>query len=126
MTNFEHYKDELKEWANKGGHCEGCLAKNHCDTNSKILCCSGEIIEWGFEEYEPPESKKHTMQEISNFFGRPFAKDEDSALFLYEENPTLDKIIWHGNVYVKIPKMFVSDYENHDWTILVTPKEAHE
>jgi len=126
MTNFEHYKDELNKWANNGSHCEGCLAKLHCDKNNNSVTCSGEIIKWGTEEYVPPKPKQHTMQEIADFFGKSVATDGTGSIYIFSGSPIYQNNCWNGYLFASIPNELVSDSMSHDCTVAVEPAEAHE
>jgi len=125
MTNFEHYKDKLTEWVKEGSHCEKCPARNNCSSDG-LAECSASLVTWGLKEYEPPKPKRHTMQEIADFFGKPFAKDEDEGLFVHKNNPEFGIDSWNSTGFFCIPRDYVSDCDSHDWTILVTPKESRE
>jgi hypothetical protein len=118
MNNFEYYKDELIKWEKEGPKCATCLARDECNRGGS---CPISFAAWGLKEYIAPKPKIHTMQEISDFFGKPFAKDKNGSLFLYKEKPILSGTFWLGELSFGIPKSSVSDCESHDWIILVMP-----
>ena len=127
MTNFEHYKDRLIGWCKMGCHCDRCLAKSHCDTNNDSVNCVGEIIEWGAEEYIPSKLKLHTMQEISDFFGRNLSKDENGEVFMAACLPVIKGEEWQDGTFLcKIPRSLICDIDAHPWRTIITPSESNE
>lgn len=71
------------------------------------------------------------MQEIADFFGCPCALNGfslDNSVALFEEchlgGDSEEPYKWHGPGLAIIFSPLVSDAENHDWTILVKPKEG--
>jgi len=72
---------------------------------------------------------KHTMQEIADYFGMYVCIDlvRYNYINLFEEKPEFACNAWvPKNMYAErsktISSFFVSDYDTHDWKILVKPK----
>jgi hypothetical protein len=68
--------------------------------------------------------KKITMQEFANIFDVFVAKDKEGKIYSYDGKPYRSDEIWlGGESYVSIITDYISDAEEHDYTLLVSPQE---
>jgi|WetSurMetagenome_2_1015567.scaffolds.fasta_scaffold03545_16 hypothetical protein len=127
MTNFEYYNDELLEWVKNKSSCKTCFCRKYCEGAPIDMSCPSKIICWGSEEYVPQKPERHTMQELSDFFGCSFAKDKSGDIFICTEIPKVENEEWIKGGFLGIfPPELISDGDSHNWTVLVTPKKNNE
>ena len=70
--------------------------------------------------------KKITMQEFANIFDVYVAKDKNGCVYCFDKKPRLVDVVWISDSTCDLKTTVISDTEEHDYTVLVTPEgKAH-
>ena len=130
MTNFEYHKGKFMEITkNNDLQCDECPARKNCESDG-FSSCSVSLVRWGLKEYEPPKQKRHTVQEIVDFFGKPASCAKNGNVYIYSKKPKFKNNYFDldstAYIFALIPSELISDSLAFCQSSLILPAESNE